>query len=84
MAGRYTYLKLLVFSELVRQQIILDHSESRSIPDRIVSFGQVHIRPIVRGIARCDVEVGAKISLSVTGKGGLPPVWWIPIRDPRV
>jgi IS5 family transposase len=31
-AGRYAYQKLLVVSELVRQQTILDQSDSRSIP----------------------------------------------------
>lgn len=68
-AGRYAYQKLLVVSELVRQQNILYHSDSRSIPDRIVSLYQAHIRPIVRGKARCNVEFGAKISISVTGEG---------------
>lgn len=68
-AGRYWYRKLLVVSELVRQQNILCHSDSRSIPDRIVSLYQAHIRPIVRGKARCNVEFGAKISISVTGDG---------------
>jgi hypothetical protein len=68
-AGRCAYQKLLVVSELVRQQNILHHSDSRSIPDRIVSLNQAHIRPIVRGKARCNVEFGAKISISVTGQG---------------
>jgi len=58
-----------VVNELVRQQAILYHAESRSIPDRIVSLFQSHIRPIVRGKARCNVEFGAKISISVTGEG---------------
>jgi hypothetical protein len=68
-AGRYIYQKLLVVSEMVRQQTVLYHSDSRSIPDRIVSLRQAHIRPIVRGKARCNVEFGAKISISVTGEG---------------
>jgi len=68
-AGRYAYQKLLIVSELVRQQTILDQSDSRSIPDRIVSLGRPHVRPIVRGKARCNVEFGAKISISVTGEG---------------
>ena len=68
-SGRYVYQKLLVVSELVRQQNILFHSESRSIPARIVSLCQAHIRPIGRGKARCNVESGAKISISVTGDG---------------
>ena len=68
-AGRHAYQKLMVVSELFRQQNILYHSETRSIPDRIVSLCQAHIRPIVRGKARCNVEFGAKISISVTGEG---------------
>jgi hypothetical protein len=68
-AGRHIYRKLLVVSELVRQQTILYHADSRSIPDRIVSLYQAHIRPIVRGKARCNVEFGAKISISVAGDG---------------
>lgn len=68
-AGRHWYHKLLVVSELVRQQKVLYHSDSRSIPDRIVSLYQAHIRPIVRGKARSNVEFGAKISISVTGDG---------------
>ena len=65
-AGWHIYQKLLVVSELVRQQTILYHSDSKSIPDRIVSLYQAHIRPIIRGKARCNVEFGAKISISVT------------------
>jgi hypothetical protein len=68
-AGRHWYHKLLVVSELVRQQKILYHSDSRSISDRILSLYQSHIRPIVRGKARSNVEFGAKISVSVTGNG---------------
>lgn len=68
-AGRHWYQKLLVVSELFRQQRVLYHSDHRSIPDRIVSLVQAHIRPIVRGKARCNVEFGAKISISVTGDG---------------
>jgi IS5 family transposase len=68
-AGRHIYQKLLVISELVRQQTILYHTDSRSIPARIVSLCQAYIRPIVRGKARYNVESGAKISISVTAEG---------------
>jgi IS5 family transposase len=68
-AGRHIYRKLLVVNELFRQQNILYHADTRSIPDRIVSLCQAHIRPIVRGKARCTVEFGAKISVFVTGDG---------------
>jgi hypothetical protein len=62
------YQKLLVISELVRQQANLYHLDSRSVADRIVSLCQVHIRLFVRGKARCNVEFGAKISISITGE----------------
>jgi len=58
-AGRQAYQKLMVVSERFRQQNILYHSETRSIPDRIVSLCKAQIRPIVRGKARCNVEFGA-------------------------
>ena len=58
-AGREAYQKLMVVSERFRQQNILYHSETRSIPDRIVSLCKAQIRPIVRGKARCNVEFGA-------------------------
>jgi hypothetical protein len=57
--------KLLVISELYRQQSILLYSNTRSIPDRIVNLVQRQVRPIVRGKARAAVEFGAKISVSV-------------------
>jgi IS5 family transposase len=37
-AGRHIYHKLLVVSELVRQQTILYHADSRSISDRIMDL----------------------------------------------
>jgi IS5 family transposase len=55
-AGRQIYQTLLVISELVHQQAIVYHADSRSIPDRIVSLCQAQIRPIVHGEARCSVE----------------------------
>ena len=57
--------KLLVISELHRQQSILLSANTRSIPDRIVNLVQRHVRPIVRGKARAACEFGAKISVSV-------------------
>jgi IS5 family transposase len=55
--------KLLVISELHRQQTILLYSKTRSIPDRIINMFQRHVRRIVRGKARAAVEFGAKISI---------------------
>lgn len=59
------YRELLVIGELYRQQLRLYESKSRSIPDRIVSISQPHIRPIVRGKVKNPTEFGAKISVSV-------------------
>jgi hypothetical protein len=50
-AGRHAYQKLMIVSELFRMQNILYHRETRRIPERIVSFCQAHIRPIIRGKA---------------------------------
>jgi len=38
---------------------------THSVPDRIVSIAQPHVRPIVRGKARANVEFGAKLAISV-------------------
>jgi hypothetical protein len=58
------YRKLLVISELLRQQQHMYDHHQRRIDDRIVSIAQPHVRPIVRGKAGTPVEFGAKISLS--------------------
>ena len=59
------YKDLLVIHELYRQQRILHETKSRSIPDRIVSLSQPHVRPIVRGKAGKKTEFGAKLSVSL-------------------
>lgn len=59
------YKDLLVINELYRQQLQLYESKSHSIPNRIVSISQPHIRPIVRGKVKNPTEFGAKISVSV-------------------
>ena len=65
--GRVLYQKLLVASEVYRQQTHLYRSRDRSIADRIVNVAQPHIRPIVRGKAGAPTEFGAKISVSLIG-----------------
>lgn len=56
--------KLLVISELFRQQQWMYQQRQRRIEDRIVSIAQPHVRPIVRGKAGTPVEFGAKIAIS--------------------
>ena len=56
---------LLVIKELFRQQLCMYENRTHKIADRIVSICQPHIRPIVRGKAKSNVEFGAKVSLSL-------------------
>jgi hypothetical protein len=74
--------KLLVISELHRQQTILLYAKTRSIPDRIVNLVQRQVRPMVRGKARAAVEFGAKISVSVrNGFTFLHRISWDPYNE---
>lgn len=59
------YVKLLVCTELYRQQLEMYKYKLRRIDNRIVSISQPHVRPIVRGKASAKVEFGMKLSLSV-------------------
>ncbi len=59
------YRNLLVIQELYRQQLWMYENRSHKITDRIVSISQPHVRPIVRGKAKSNVEFGAKISVSL-------------------
>ncbi len=71
------YRKLLVISELFRQQQWMYQHRQRRIDDRIVSIAQPHVRPIVRGKAGTPVEFGAKIAIScVEGYGFLEHLDW--------
>jgi len=58
------YKKLLVVTEVYRQQLSMYEKKEHSIENRIVSLTQPHIRPIVRGKAGKSVEFGAKLSAS--------------------
>jgi hypothetical protein len=74
--------KLLVISELHRQQSILLNAKTRSLPDRIVNLVQRQVRPMVRGKARAAVEFGAKISVSVrNGFAFLHRISWDPYNE---
>jgi hypothetical protein len=64
---RKNYRDLLVIHELYRQQKQMWDNKEHKIRGRIVSISQPHVRPIVRGKARADVEFGAKISVSLIG-----------------
>ena len=63
--GSQLYKDLLVIQTLYIQQQELYDKKKKSIPDRIVSISQPHVRPIIRGKASAKTEFGAKISISV-------------------
>lgn len=63
--SRKQYRRLLVISELYRQQREMFNGKKHAIEDRIVSIDQPHVRPMVRGKAGSQVEFGAKIAASV-------------------
>ena len=56
------YRKLLVISEVYRQQKTMYDENTHRIEDRIVSISQPHLRPIVRGKTNAPVEFGAKVA----------------------
>lgn len=62
--GSQLYRKLLIASEVTRQQQEMHDADSRRINDRIVNLSKPHVRPIVRGKAGKKTEFGAKISIS--------------------
>jgi len=71
------YRHLFVIQELYRQQQIMYETKTHRVEDRIVSIGQPHIRPIVRGKANANVEFGAKLSVSmVAGFAFLDKLDW--------
>jgi hypothetical protein len=71
------YRQLLVIQELYRQQEQMYHRKTRRIEDRIVSISQPHVRPIVRGKVRANVEFGAKVAISaVNGYARLERLDW--------
>jgi len=61
------YRKLLVISELYRQQKQMYDEKTHSVEDRIVSISQPHVRPIVRGKEHKAVEFGAKVAIALVG-----------------
>lgn len=59
------YKYLLVIKELHKQQLEMYQEKKHSIPNRIVSIHQPHIRPMVRGKQGKNVEFGAKVNASL-------------------
>jgi IS5 family transposase len=55
-----------VIKKIYEQQRYLYTNKTHSVPHKIISIAQDHVRPIARGKARCSFEFGAKLSVSVT------------------
>ena len=76
------YRNLLVIHELCRQQSWMYENRSHKMSGRIVSISQPHVRPIVRGKARSNVEFGAKVSVSlIDGFGFVDRIGWEPYNE---
>ena len=63
--GIDNWAKLLIITEIAKQQRYHYDNPSKPIPNRIVSLSQPHVRPMVRGKAGSEVEFGQKISFSI-------------------
>jgi len=57
--------RLKTIEEIAKQQRWHYENPGEPIPNRIVSVRQPHVRPIVRGKARGEVEFGQKLSFSI-------------------
>lgn len=60
---RKEYRYFLVFQEVLRQQKEMYQTRTHSCEYRIVSIHQPHVRPIVRGKVKTNVEFGNKIDV---------------------
>lgn len=68
---------LMVIHTLYQQQKKMFDEKEHTIPHRIVSIHQPHVRPIVRGKTNAKVEFGAKIHISlVDGYAFLDELSW--------
>lgn len=76
------YKRLLVIREVFDQQQKMYKEKTHRIEKRIVSISQPHVRPIVRGKDRADVEFGAKLSISlVNGLCSIDRLDWEPYNE---
>jgi len=63
--------------ELFSQQQSMYEAKKHSVANRIVSIGQPHVRPIVRGKVNAPAEFGAKVSISlINGYAFIDKLGW--------
>ncbi len=63
--NRRQYKYLLVIQTVYEQQQAMHSSRTHRIADRIVNIHQPHVRPMVRGKDRQNVEFGSKLQMSL-------------------
>ncbi|OCT12573.1 hypothetical protein A8709_32680 [Paenibacillus pectinilyticus] len=63
--SKWQYHKILVISELYRQQGEMADQKKHAIADRIVSIEQPHVRPIVRGKAEAVWSLAGRSRLAL-------------------
>ena len=70
-----TYVETI--RKVYEQQDFMRRNKTHSVPERIVSIHQPHVRPIVRGKEKSSVEFGSKINVSlVDGYSFLDHLSW--------
>ena len=68
--------------KLAEQQAWMCQTKTHRVEDRIVSFHQPHVRPIVRGKAGAAVEFGAKVAISLeNGYSRIEKLSWDPFNE---
>ncbi len=69
--------QLMIIHTLYDQQKEMYGEHKHSVPDRIVSIHEPHVRPIVRGKLKAKVEFGSKIHVSLAnGYAYLDTISW--------
>ena len=70
-----TYVETI--RKMYEQQDFMRRNKTHSVPERVVSIHQPHVRPIVRGKEKSNVEFGTKINVSlVDGYSFLDHLSW--------
>jgi hypothetical protein len=73
---------LETIKKLYSQQKYMIDNRTHSVPDRIVSISQPHVRPIVRGKAGFRTEFGAKVAIAVIdGYAFVTNISWNPYNE---
>lgn len=75
--------RLALIKTVFRQQMFLYKSRQYSIPDRVLSLSQPHVRAMARGKARAAYEFGSKIAMSVDENGFcfIDKLSWTPFNE---